>query len=149
MRRFKRHLMWGLMAWLSLPLAGEAAELAADNAHLRLLPGELPAAGYFDLRNSGDARRVLIGAKSAAFEQVMMHESSEANGMVTMKHVPQLTLEPGERVRFAPGGYHLMFMKRTQPVSVDDEVSVTLEFANDQRLPVTFRVVSPTFAQEE
>ncbi|WP_227369379.1 copper chaperone PCu(A)C [Halomonas sp. M20] len=149
MQWFKRHLMWGLTAWLWLPLAGAAAELAVDNAHLRLLPGELPAAGYFDLRNTGDTRHVLVGAKSAAFERVVMHESSENNGTASMKRMKQLTLAPGERVRFAPGGYHLMFMERTRPLEVGDEASVTLEFVDEQRLPVTFRVVSPTFTQEE
>jgi copper(I)-binding protein len=46
-------------------------------------------------------------------------------------------------VQFAPGGYHLMLMKRQQPLAVGDEVDITLEFEDGRRLPVTFRAVSP------
>jgi len=48
------------------------AELKVSEAKLRLLPGNLPAAGYFTLTNTGNQPVVLTGAQSPAFAQVMM-----------------------------------------------------------------------------
>jgi copper(I)-binding protein len=120
-----------------------AADLQVQDARLRLLPGDLPAAGYFSLTNTSGNAVALVGAESAAFEQVMMHQSSIKDGMASMDHVSQLDLAPGAAVAFAPGGYHLMLMKRQQPLSIGDEVTVTLVFADGQRLPVTFKASSP------
>lgn len=137
----------GLILALVLALfstAAFAADLAVEDARLRLLPGDLPGAGYFRISNEGSESRVLTGVETAAFERVMMHESLEEDGMMRMRHMMKVELEPGAQVEFAPRGYHLMFMKRTRDLSVGDKVEATLKFADGQRLPVVFQVVSPT-----
>ena len=55
-----------------------------------------------------------------------------------------LELAAGEQVEFAPGGYHLMLMKRVRPLVVGDDVEVNLHFAGNQRQRDTFRAVAPT-----
>lgn len=142
MLRLERKLLWGLLL-LIFSAGAVAADLAVEHARMRLLPGDLPAAGYFSLRNTSNEPVVLVGAESAAFECAMMHRSTQENGMAGMEHVPQLELAPGERVEFAPGGYHLMLMKRLKPLTVGDEVTVTLLFEDGRRLPVVFEAVSP------
>lgn len=141
MLRFGRKLLWGL-GLLAFTAGASAAELEVDNPRLRLLPGNVPAAGYFSLENTGEEPLVLVGAESEAFEHVMMHRSMEEDGMASMEHVPRLVLKPGEEIEFAPGGYHLMLMGRKQPLSSGDQVTVTLEFEGGQQLPVSFRAVS-------
>lgn len=142
MLRFDRKLLLGLLLLL-FSTGVAAANLEVDNARLRLLPGDLPAGGYFSLSNTSDSQVILVGAESPAFAEVMMHQSMQKEGMASMTHVPQLELAPGERVEFAPGGYHLMLMKRQQPLAVGDEVTVTLLFEDGGRLPVVFEAVSP------
>lgn len=142
MLRFDRRPLWGLVLLLVSTMA-LAADIEVENPRLRLLPGDLPAAGYFGLSNASDASMVLVGAQSPAFARVMMHRSVEAEGQAQMQHVPRLVIEPGERIEFAPGGYHLMLMERSRPLAVGDEVTVTLEFEEGRRLPVAFRAVSP------
>lgn len=135
--------------WIFLLLAGTtgsllASELKVNEARLRLLPGDLPAAGYFRLVNTSEANITLTGANSPAFANVMMHRSVSQNGVSRMHHLDRLELAAGEQIEFAPGGYHLMLMERTRPLAIGDDINVTLHFANGQEQTVTFRAVSPT-----
>ncbi|ALM52978.1 copper chaperone PCu(A)C [Halomonas huangheensis] len=139
----KRRAMWGLFALMMSAGTAHAQDLEVTDAQLRLLPGDLPAAGYFTLHNAGSDAVTLSGAESAAFAMTHMHLSTEEDGMASMKSVDQLEVATDETLEFAPGGYHLMFMKRQQPLEVGDEVEVTLQFEDQPPLPVTFEVVSP------
>ncbi|MDR5875657.1 copper chaperone PCu(A)C [Vreelandella gomseomensis] len=118
-------------------------DLQVSDARASLLPGEQPGAGYFELYNAGDKAVVLVGADSDAFETVELHVSAEQDGMAHMHAVEQVEIAPGERFAFAPKGHHLMLIGREKALSVGDEVDVQLEFADNQRLSVTFDVVSP------
>lgn len=140
--RPSRRLALGLLATLMATGVTQASELEISDTRLRLMPGDLPAAGYFRLHNGGDEAVTLTGADSDAFERVMLHQTVQEDGMSSMHAVSRLELAPGDTLEFAPKGYHLMLMQHSQPLAVGDEVEVTLEFA-DERLPVTFDVVSP------
>ncbi|TDX22193.1 hypothetical protein DFO67_1303 [Modicisalibacter xianhensis] len=142
MLRFDRRLLWSLGLLLLSSLAA-AADIEVETPCLRLLPGDLPAAGYFSLSNTGDESAALVGADSATFGRVRMHQSIQEKGVASMEPVPRLELAPGETVEFAPGGYHLMLMERGQPLALGDEVTVTLKFDDGRRTPVVFRAVSP------
>lgn len=142
--RPSRRLACGLLALLMSAGAAQAADLDVSEAQLRLMPGDLPGAGYFRLHNAGDETVTLVGADSDAYENVMLHMTKSEDGMSSMHSVSELEVAPGDTLEFAPKGYHLMFMKRARPLAVGDEIEVTLEFAGDRRLPVTFDVVSPT-----
>ncbi len=138
-------LLAGLMATGSL----QAGELTVTDARLRLMPGDLPAAGYFRLHNAGDETVTLTGAGSEAFERVMLHQTRQEDGMSSMHAVSELEVAPGDTLTFAPKGYHLMLMKRTRPLAVGDALEITLEFADVPRLPVSFDVVSPASLSQE
>ncbi|GLZ88016.1 hypothetical protein Pres01_40670 [Metapseudomonas resinovorans] len=131
------------MALLLATSAEALADLEAKDARLRLLPGNLPAAGYFRLTNTGTQPVVLTGAQSPTYAEVMMHRSAVENGTASMQHVEKVEVAPGATVNFASGGYHLMLMQRQRPVALGDKVEVTLQFADGQSLPVTFTAVSP------
>ncbi|HDZ58148.1 MAG TPA: copper chaperone PCu(A)C [Pseudomonas xinjiangensis] len=143
MRHSYRQLISGLLL-LAFSAMIWAADLEVTDARLRLLPGDLPAAGYFSLSNTSGESVVLVGAESPAFERVTVHQSTQDKGMASMEPVPHLELAPGDAVEFAPGGYHLMLMERQSPLALGDEVTVTLVFKDGQRLPVMFQAVSPT-----
>lgn len=142
-KSYRRLLSSGLLLF-ALSATVWAADPEVTDARLRLLPGKLPAAGYFNMSNASGRSVKLVGAESPAFEQVTVHQSIQKNGMTSMKPVPQLELAPGETVEFAPGGYHLMLMARKNPIVFGDEVPVTLLFEDGKRLSVVFEAVSPT-----
>src|SRR3546814_3055225 len=116
-----------------------------EDAWIRMLPGDLPAAGYFALRNRSDAARDLTGTDSPAFAMAMRHRSSEQNGQSQMQHVGTVTLAPQGTVRFAPRGYHLMLMGAKHPLAVGERVPVTLSFSDGSSVTVEF-VVRPAGA---
>lgn len=142
--RTSRRLAGVLLAGLMTSGIAQADGLEATEAQLRLLPGDLPGAGYFRLHNDGEASVTLTGADSDAYGNVMLHQSMSEEGMSSMHAVSELEVAAGDTLEFAPKGYHLMLMKRAQPLAVGDQVEVTLTFADAPSLPVTFDVVGPT-----
>lgn len=133
----------GLIALLLCSGMAQAQDLSLEDARLSLLPGDMPGAGYFSLQNDSGASVTLVGAKSDAFKNTEIHMSMEKDGMASMHAVPRLEIAAGERLDFAPKGYHLMFMNRIGPLEVGDDVDVVLLFEESQQLPATFKVVSP------
>ncbi|MHB0762947.1 copper chaperone PCu(A)C [Stutzerimonas sp. NM35] len=73
MRRLERLATFLLLAVSTTALA----DLQVSEAKLRLPPGNLPAAGYFTLTNTGKQPVILAGAQSQAFAQVMMQGQRE------------------------------------------------------------------------
>ena len=123
----------------SAVMAG-APGVEVTNPRIRLLPGDLPLAGYFDVHNSGKQAVSLTGASSADFGMVMMHMSMHKNGEASMMMVDKIDVAPGKTVQFAPGGYHLMLMHRKKDLKVGDKVLINLEFSDGQKMDVQFKV---------
>ncbi|WP_261395843.1 copper chaperone PCu(A)C [Halomonas sp. DP4Y7-2] len=139
-----------MSAALSLGLAGlllatpvVAAELEISDARLRVLPGERPGAGYFQLHNPGEAAVAVVGAETDAYKSVELHMSMEQDGMAMMHGVERFEVGPGETREFAPQGYHLMFMQPQATLNVGDDVDVTLLLEGGGEVAATFEVVSP------
>ncbi|MEL7968110.1 copper chaperone PCu(A)C [Vreelandella neptunia] len=133
-----------LLLFSAMPSALFAADLQISDARIRLLPGDIPAAGYVTLTNIGENDTTLIGAESSAFDNVSIHQSVSQDGVASMQHVDQLTVAAGEQVKLAPGGYHLMLMKRKHPIDVGDEIEITLLLRNGQQQNAKFRAGAPT-----
>ncbi|NGY04298.1 copper chaperone PCu(A)C [Solimonas terrae] len=129
----------------SAAVAAQPASPVVENAWIRMLPGDLPAAGYFDLRNRSDASRKLVSADSPAFMMTMLHQSSEQNGQSQMQHVDDVALPAHGVVHFAPGSYHLMLMQAKNPLTVGEHIPVSLQFSDGSSVKVEF-VVRPAGA---
>jgi copper(I)-binding protein len=120
------------------------SSISVHNPRIRLLPGDLPLAGYFDLHNGGKKTVTLTGASCPDFGKVMMHHSISRNGQETMVMVMKRDVAPGKSIHFAPGGYHLMMMKRKHEIKVGQELPVTLHFRDGHTMRVNFRVGGAT-----
>lgn len=144
MRNLVRSLVAGASAFVFSTGFAFAEDIEVSDARLRLLPGDVPGAGYFKLHNGSNETITLVGASSNLYERVELHMSMEKDGMAHMHSVPKIDVAAGKDFEFAPSGYHLMLMKRKEPLEVGDEAVVTLEFEGRDALPVTFEVVSPT-----
>jgi copper(I)-binding protein len=123
-----------------------AAAPLAEQAWIRVLPGDLPLAGYLVLRNPGDHSVTLTGAHSAAFGEIGIHQSRSESGVAGMMQLKRIAIPPGGRLVLAPGGYHLMLFDRRQTLRPGDRIPVTLEFADGYQLQVVF-VVREALAQ--
>ncbi len=135
-----------LGAALRVAAAGPAAATApaattairVSHAWIRVLPGNLPAAGYARLENRGDESVALVGARSEGYRRIVLHESLMSGGMAAMKRVSHLTIPAHGRAALSPGGYHLMLMDATHPVKPGDAVAITLVFAGGSTQTITF-----------
>jgi len=129
-------LVWQAQSFAVAPLASQA--------WIRVLPGDLPLAGYLVLSNPGEQTLTLVGAHSPAFRQIEMHQSLEQSGVARMMMLEHIAIPPGGRLTFAPGGYHLMLFGRTRTLQAGEEVPITLEFADGYRLEVSFSLREAT-----
>lgn len=125
-----------------------AAPIEVDNPRVRLVPGGAPMAGYFTVRNHGDAPVRLVSAASPAFETVMIHRTViDAEGSARMEHQHGgVLVGSGETVSFEPKGLHLMLMRAQRDFEVGDAVEIVLGFEGIEpsELAVTFTVVPVT-----
>lgn len=128
-----------LLSFASMAAHAEWA-ISIHDAWIRHIPGGGPMAGYFVLENKGNTDRNLVGASSVAFGAIGLHESVEQDGTSSMRPVESVTVPAGGRIELAPGGYHLMMMQRQRDLKVDDQVPVTLEFADGGSQSAIFTV---------
>lgn len=125
-------------------LQAVAAEPVASQAWIRVLPGDLPLAGYFVLSNPGEQGLTLVGAHSAAFRQIEIHRSMDESGVARMMKVERAPIPAHARLVFEPGGFHLMLFGRTRTLQPGADVAITLEFADGSRLAVPFALREAT-----
>ena len=133
-----------LICLVGLASAVGAAELEVSDAWIRLIPGGVPAGGYFTLRNATNQPAVLVSASSSAFGRVMMHRTMEEKGQSRMLPVDSIEVPVRGSLAFSPGGYHLMLLNPSRSVAVGDRVFVTLEFADGHKITAQFDVRGPT-----
>ncbi|HET7922941.1 MAG TPA: copper chaperone PCu(A)C [Gammaproteobacteria bacterium] len=132
------------VALMSITAPLYAANLAVSNAWVRLLPGDLPLAGYAHVVNDSAHEVTLVSVSSPDFATVQFHQSVDHAGMEEMVQLEQIRIAAGKTLDFAPGGYHLMLMDRKHPLAAGQHVALTLHFADGSRQTVQFVVRGAT-----
>ena len=111
-----------------------------EDPWIRAAPdGSALGAAYFVIENDGPGLS-LEGVTSDAHAQASIHETQLNDGISRMRHIESLAIGRGERVRFAPGGLHVMLMRPQRALRVGDSVTLTLAFSNGRPLPVSVPV---------
>ncbi len=104
------------------------ADIVVEDAWIKNLPPAVPArAGYLTITNTNAAAVRIVGLHGDAFTRIEMHRTLMKNGTMQMEPVAKLAIEPGETLRFEPGGLHLM-MYPQQPTHPGDSYRVIVEF---------------------
>jgi copper(I)-binding protein len=93
---------------------------------------------YFSLHNGGDTSVQLLGVESPAASAVEIHTTQDDNGVLRMRQITGLKLEPDESIQMTPGAMHLMLVDLAAPLAEGDTIEVTLHFegADDLRFAV-------------
>lgn len=101
-------------------------EAAISTPYMR--PAELGAASalYFLVQNPTADTLVLTGVEIDVAEQAGFHQSIDRDGMASMQPVDSLVLPPGDSVRFAERGLHVMATGLRAPLGIGDTVAVRL-----------------------
>jgi periplasmic copper chaperone A len=118
--------------------------LSVTGQWFRLIIPSRPAAGYFTLSNETNTPQSLVGAASPGCGMLMLHKSVNTNGEERMVMVPSVAVPAHGKVRFAPGGYHLMCLSPTPLMKPGQSVPVTLRLANGETLNARFPVRGAT-----
>lgn len=105
-------------------------------------PNAKVLAAYLEIKNNGEKPQVLTSVSSPDFDQVGIHQSVMHGDMVHMEQLKDLTIPPHASVALKPGGLHLMLMDAKKPLSVGDQVSMTLTFKNGEKIAVKAAVRS-------
>jgi len=130
-------------ALAATPSMTPGPELTIQDAWIRWLPADLPAAGYLTLINTGAKPLNLIAATSPAYTQVTLHRTVNQGGGMRMTAVEHITIDAHSNLDFAATGYHMMLMQATKPLRPADRVPITLRFADGSSLLVQFEVRNP------
>lgn len=97
--------------------------------------------GYLTVANVGAKPVKLVGVETPAARSATLHQSSMAGGVSSMRPVTGgLTIAPGAKVDFAPGGYHLMLMGLTKAQALGGKVPLTLVFDGGRKLRIDLSV---------
>jgi copper(I)-binding protein len=132
----QRFLVACLLAGL---VAAAPSGITAEHAWARATPPNAQAAAaYVTLTDQGPADS-LVGASTPIAGLAEIHRSMEEGGVMKMRPIPSLALEPGKPVALAPGGYHIMLTQLKQPLKQGDHFPVTLTFTH--AAPLTLDVV--------
>ena len=96
-------------------------------------------AAYLTVVANGQADS-LTGASTPAAAKAEVHQTIAVNGVMQMRSVPAIPLEPGKPVTLAPGGYHVMLMGLQHPLKPDETFPLTLTFEHAKPVTVTVKV---------
>lgn len=126
------------------PAAHAADALSAQNAWVRWLPNDLPAAGYVTLKNDGDKPVDLVKVSSDDYGMVMLHQTVSNCSTQKMIMVDKATVPAHGTLSIAPGGYHLMLEHAKHKIAPGDTVKVKLQFSDGDTLDTPFAVKPPS-----
>ncbi len=127
---------------LPLLLALGGPDLRLEAGYARVTPTRDGGAGYFRVINRGALADTLLGVTVRGGADAQLHTMrADGSGMIRMVPLGTPALAPGETLRLAEGGHHLMFdLPAGSPAARADSLDVTLRFARSGaralRLPV-------------
>ncbi|MGF6777890.1 copper chaperone PCu(A)C [Paraburkholderia sp. GAS334] len=124
--------------------AAGAHAITTQNAWVRWLPNNLPAAGYVTLVNASDKPVDLVDISSDDYGGAMLHQTVSNGSTQKMVMVDKLTVPAHGQVTIAPGGYHVMLEDPKHKVAPGDTVHLKLQFSDGETLDTPFAVKPPS-----
>ena len=120
-----RKLLFILCLWSTVGAASEFP-MIIDPVVNATPPGAKVTAGYLTLKNETNTEIDITGAYSPTIAKIEIHRTVIKNDVAKMELQESVRLAPGATVEFAHGGYHLMLMALTKPLSEGQSVDIIL-----------------------
>jgi periplasmic copper chaperone A len=122
------------------PALAQNPTVEVQNAWARATAVGAKAGGIFlTLTDKGPPDR-LIGASTPVAATAGVHETVDDKGIMRMRPVPALPLQPNDPVTLKPGGYHIMLMGLKQQLKDGETFPVTLNFEKAGNVTTTVHV---------
>ncbi len=126
----KKYLIFlsGLLIGVSA-LAAEEASVAVRNAWARESPPTVTTGvAYMTLVNRGDETDRLMAVSGEVAEAIELHDHIMENGVMTMRPVEFVEIEPGKSAVFESGGLHIMMIDLNEPLVAGRDFPLMLRF---------------------
>lgn len=107
------------------------------------------AAVYVPLLNTGKTEDTLTEVETPAAEKAQFHETTMENGVAKMRPLNEVKLPPGQKVKFAPGGLHIMLFGLKEPLKDGARIPLTLRFAKAGEIQVEIHVQKAPSTNDE
>ena len=112
-------------------------------------PVAMMHAGYLSIKNNSQQTIVIVGAQSDAYADVEIHKSVTKDGMARMFKQDEITIAPGQEIKFERGGLHIMLMHPKHPLKIGDQVKMELITKDQQSVPFTATVKAATLGEND
>jgi copper(I)-binding protein len=122
-----------LLSMLLLAALPALAQVTVGEPWVRATVAQQQATGAFMTLTSTKGAR-LVAASSPAAGVVEVHEMKMIDDVMRMREIPGLDLPAGQAVTLKPGGYHLMLFQLKQPLNEGDNIPLTLEIEDAQKV---------------
>lgn len=116
--------------------------VTASDCWIRSMPAPAPSGGFLMFHNTG-AQVHLTGAQSPDYGDVMLHQTTEEDGMSKMSMAHQVALPAAGQLAFKPGGYHVMLEQARDGLKIGDHVQLDFALDNGERVTAQCEVKSP------
>ncbi|MCU7553241.1 copper chaperone PCu(A)C [Alteromonas sp. ASW11-19] len=129
------------IAGLVLATQSFAASVTVHDAHARAtFPMAQSGAVYLALTNTSDKPVTVTGVTvdAAVADDAQIHTTDMQGDVMQMREVTDgVTLAPGQKVAFAPGGYHIMLLGLKNGLDEGNSVDLTLQLTSGETVDVT------------
>jgi copper(I)-binding protein len=124
--------------------AAEPHAIRVENAWVRWLPNDLPAAGYATVTNSSDKPIDIVDVSSPDYGEAMLHQTVSNGSTQKMVMVDKATVPAHGTLAIEPGGFHFMLESAKHTIKVGDTVHLKFHFSDGETLDVPFAVKPPS-----
>lgn len=135
--------MYVFLILLSLLNFTSKGNLQVKDGWIRPAGKGMNTAFYFKAVNNSDKADTLLSVKSDVAKMVQMHETFNKDGMMGMRQVKAIPIQPKSTLEFKPGGYHVMVMNLNKDLKKGDSAQFTLHFKYAGNITVKAPVKMP------
>ena len=107
------------------------------DAWVRTVPPNMTiTTAYMTLHNHSNMEDALVSVETPVAGVVESHSVEEKNGVMSMKPVDSIPVQPHGMQELKPGGYHLMLIQLKEVPKIGDKVHMVLNFKHAGRTDV-------------
>jgi len=125
-------------AAVSLAAAAMASDVMVMNAYARASATSVAKSGavYLTIMNHGSEPDRLIGISTDAARMAHIHETTEEDGVASMRSVDELEIAAHGGQALVPGGLHVMLFDLKEPLKEGSHFKITLQFERNGQVVV-------------
>lgn len=116
------------------PVRALSTQVHASQCWVRMMPEPTPSAAYLELENKGEQSVAVTGASSLSFGHVMLHQTSESEGMARMSLVSEVEIPAGGVLSLKPGAFHVMLGQAKEDLALGERIILSIHLSDDTQV---------------